>query len=89
MNKVLLEKLAMLAGSRKAWIALAAMAAIAILVYVGKVTTPEMLDFYKWVVSAWLASIALEGASNALTTPRSTTTDIQQSITPGDKETGQ
>lgn len=62
MNKVILEKLAMLMGSRKAWIAVVAIAAVAVLVWYGRVNTQEMLDFYKWVVTSWLASIALESA---------------------------
>lgn len=55
-----------LLASRKAWIAVLSVLAMAVLAGIGKVTTTQLVDFLKWTTSAWLASIAVEDAAGKM-----------------------
>lgn len=51
-----------LLNSRKAWIAVLSIVAVVALAALGKVDGAGALDFVKWLVSAWIGSVALEDA---------------------------
>lgn len=66
-----------LLGSRKAWIAMLSIVAVVALAALGKIDGAGALDFVKWLVSAWIGSVALEDAGAKRNPPADTSPAAQ------------